>query len=310
MADYTQLTPEELDHFLSKYDLVPPVSITPQEGGQANSSFRVSTGSGDLMLSVCDEKNKSEIDKLTRLLAHLRAHGFPTSTPVETRDHTYVHTFGAKPVYLKTFSPGQVTQEITPAMATGVGRAMARLHKIPAPNELPPRFCYGIQTFDEVIQRDITHPFREWLSRQKSFLDTHLDPTMDKALIHGDIYWDNLVFQGEELAAVLDFEEACFYFRLFDLAMCMVGCCARNGKFDRDLVRALVRGYETAFPLSDREKAQLTVFVVYAAAAGAFWRFRQYNIRYPLPDRQDDYKALAVLADQARNKAIIKGTGI
>ena len=36
----------------------------------------------------------------------------------------------------------------------------------------------------------------------------------------------------------------------------------------------------------------------YAAVAGAFWRFRQYNIRYPDKEKAGNYKELSGLADQ------------
>ena len=79
-----------------------------------------------------------------------------------------------------------------------------------------------------------------------------------------------------------------------------MGCCARYGFFDMDRVACLIRGYETASPLSGREKTQYRVFLVYAATAAAFWRFRQYNVRYPDLDKKDSYKELADLADQVR----------
>ncbi len=96
---------------------------------------------------------------------------------------------------------------------------------------------------------------------------------------------------------MLDFEEACQYFLLYDLGMAAVGCCAANGEFNTEAVNSLVRGYQSRHPLTDSEKNQFIPFLVYAATASAFWRFRQYNIHHPNPSCADSYKELVSLAD-------------
>jgi homoserine kinase type II len=105
---------------------------------------------------------------------------------------------------------------------------------------------------------------------------------MARGLIHGDIFWDNLIFKKGTLTAVLDFEETCHYFLLFDLGMAAVGCCSAEGRFQcRKRSPGCYGATKTAALLTDSEKAQFVPFLVYAATATAFWRFRQYNLRYP-----------------------------
>jgi homoserine kinase type II len=98
--------------------------------------------------------------------------------------------------------------------------------------------------------------------------------------------------------AILDFEEACYYYRLFDLGMCAVGCCSKNGKFDLAKIKALMTGYTSRQPLMPEELRQLSIFVEYAAVAASLWRFRQYNINYPDSGKADSYLELSSLADQ------------
>ncbi|WDP85182.1 MAG: phosphotransferase [Desulfobacter sp.] len=123
---------------------------------------------------------------------------------------------------------------------------------------------------------------------------------MAKGFIHGDIFWDNLLFDRERLTAILDFEEACQYYFLFDLGMTAVGCCADSQGFDMDKVAWMLKGYQTTLPLGRKEKNQYKIFMIYAAVSAAFWRFRQYNIRYPDQEKKNNYKELAELADQIR----------
>ncbi len=296
MADYTKLTIKIVKKLIAGYDLGEFESMTPLDGGQANSSVKISTKTGLFTLSVCDEKNQEEIQCLTRVLSHLEAQGFPATRLVRTQSKKSFILHGGKPVYIKEFLAGEVCSNLSPRMLVQVGQAMAKLHGLEAPQGLPKQFPYGLKTFNEIF--DGNHPYVDWLREKKKFLETAIDPTMDKGFIHGDIFWDNLLFSDQSLVAILDFEEACIYYKLYDLGMAAVGCCAKSQTFSMDRVKQLVAGYQQVCPLGDAEKKQLKIFMEYAAVAASFWRFRQYNLRYPTPDKKDNYLELSSLADQ------------
>ena len=304
MASYSKPSIEELRTLVSHYPIGQILDMAPQEGGQANTSYRIKTDTGSYMLSICDEKTHREIQVLLQVLNQLNANRFPTSTPIATREGQYLLEFQGKPVYLKAFIPGQVVPDLSPAMLEGVGQAMAQLHAIPAPEAVAPAFPYGFTAFDSYLAAPVDHDFTPWLREQKALLEREMDKEMPKGLIHGDIFWDNLVFEGEGLKAILDFEEACNDYFLFDLGMAAVGCCSRGGTFVEDRVKALIRGYESRCPLSDREREQLPLFMVYAATAGAFWRFCQYNIHHPDPQLKDSHRELSALGDINRARSL------
>jgi homoserine kinase type II len=298
MADYTKLTLKTVKAIISEYDLGEFKSMAPLDGGQANSSVKILTRTGAFTLSVCDEKNADDIHCLTRVLTYLEARGFPCTRLIVTRNGSPFIHHGTKPVYIKEFLTGEVCRDLSHEMLIQVGNAMAKLHALASPPNLPDQFPYGLESFDELFGIGMLHPYVKWLKKKKEFLITAIDQTMAKGFIHGDIFWDNLLFSKDTLVAILDFEEACTYFKLYDLGMAVVGCCAQNKNFSMDQVKQLIRGYEQVCPLTDPEKKQLKIFMEYAAVAASFWRFRQYNLRYPSPGKKDNYLELAGLADQ------------
>ena len=100
----------------------------------------------------------------------------------------------------------------------------------------------------------------------------------------------------DQFRALIDFEEACHYYFVFELGMAIVGTCARSEgvegkkveseevegeKIDFAKARALVGGYQKVRPLAQLEKASLQMFVRYAATATSYWRFNQYNVANP-----------------------------
>jgi len=298
MADYTKLSTKIVKQLLELYDLGELETMSNLEGGQANSSVKIKTRAGVFTLSVCDEKKPEEITCLTRVLTWLETQNFPSTRLVHAQNHKPFILHQGKPVYIKEFLEGQVCPGLTPAMLFQVGQAMAMLHSISPPPDLPKQFPYGLNTFEEIFDTGLFHPYVGWLKKKKAFLKSAIDPTMDKGFIHGDIFWDNLVFSQDSLVAILDFEEACHYYKLYDIGMCTVGCCSRKGLFDMGRIKNLLEGYQQTSPLTDEEKQQLKIFMEYAAVAASFWRFRQYNLRYPSPDKKDNYQELAFLADQ------------
>ncbi len=298
MAKYSKLTDHELNLLLKQYDLGTVVQISPIEGGQANSSLKISTDADDFTLSICDEKNEEDIQNLTAILEDLEEQKFPTTRLVKTKDDRRFVLHNSKPVYIKKFLKGNTIKDLTPDMIRQLGRSMAYLHRFEPLPSLKTRFSYGIEAFDGLINESIHHQYLDWLTEKKAYLELAIDPDMAKGFIHGDLFWDNLLFDDGSLVAILDFEEACHFYKLFDIGMAAVGCCSNNGCFNLSLIKELLGSYAAISPFTPSEKSQLNIFLEYAAVAASFWRFRQYNVKYPNPGKMDNYKELSSLADQ------------
>lgn len=305
MAGYTILSTAEIQSVLKKYDLGDLESAIPLSGGQANSSYRLLTSRGSFTLSVCDEKSPEEVHILTQVLGYLEASRFPATPLVRPVIGDNFVRLKGKPVYIKQFLDGSVVRALDYSMIEQVGNAIARLHGLTAPECVPRVFAYGLDHFEEILKGDLCHPFRDWLKDKTDMLESELDLTTARGFVHGDIFWDNLLFNQGKLTAVLDFEEACQYFLLYDLGMAAVGCCSVEGRFNTEKILRLLRGYQNRRPLSGPEKAQFIPFLVYAATATAFWRFRQYNLRYPDPNLADSYKEMAALADHPPGREVL-----
>jgi len=111
MADYTRLSTDEIKALLASYNIGELTSISPMEGGQANSSFKLSTGEGHFILSVCDEKNIQEVDYLTQMLFYLEKNNFPTNRLVRLCNKKYFTTHGSKPVFCQKIYRGRGYQD-------------------------------------------------------------------------------------------------------------------------------------------------------------------------------------------------------
>jgi len=298
MASYTQIDLDNIKRIVSRYDLGEVSVFENLKGGQANSSFKLRTNAGFFILSICDEKSFSEVGQLADLLKHLEEKDFPTTRVINASDGSLVTEHQGKPVFIKRYLEGSVPREMKPKMLYRLGHEIARLHRIEAPKGLPDQFAYGLKSFDEVIFSPASTGYRTWLKEKQAYLEQAISPDLPRGLIHGDIFYDNTLFKNDELVAIIDFEEACRYSKIFDLGMCTVGTCNTNGLVDLKKTRNLVGGYQSFRRLESAEREQLQPFVIYGAVATSFWRFRQYNLILPDSANSRTYLKMNAIADQ------------
>ena len=201
------------------------------------------------------------------------------------------------PVMLKHYVDGGVRARMTGSLLVQLGEEMARLHKITAPSYLPDSFQYGRRYFTEVTRSNRGHAYLDWLTQRSSYLQESIPRHLPKILIHGDVFFDNVIVQGKRLMAIIDFEEACRYYRGFDLGMAIVGTCRHRQGISFEKANQLLRGYQKETTLESIEQETLKTFTEYAAVATSFWRFRHYHLRRPDPQLQDKHVEMQRLAD-------------
>ena len=114
----------------------------------------------------------------------------------------------------------------------------------------------------------------------------------------GDIFFDNVLFENNKIKAIIDFEEACNYYLIFDLGMGILGLCRTGEKIDLNKARALIKGYEQIRSLGVPERDSLQLFIEYAAIATSWWRFWKYNIHTPTPDLRNKHWKMVQVAKE------------
>lgn len=301
----TRLQLQGIKEIVDKYGLTVS-AFRPFSGGAANSSYWLQTGQGNYVLTIFNEKTQGYVARLGQLLLQLAEWEFPTTRLLLPTESGLVTMYRDKPVMLKTFIPGEVNTAWNESLLHQVGGALASLHQVPAPDFLPNTHPYGRQTFATVIGQNIHPLYESWLAEQHAYLAQHFPQQLPQALIHGDLFYDNVLIEGQTLRAIIDFEEACHYYRLFDLGMAIVGLCMEGATVALNKAQALVHGYQQEQRLEAREKEALQLFVEYAAIATSYWRFWKYYVHSPQSEKAD--KPLAMMRLTKTIRAIPKAT--
>jgi len=283
MAQYSILQKKEIQILLDQYD-IKVNHFSTILGGAGNSSYLINSNNQDYILTIC-EFHISHAISLCNLLEYLEKHDFPSTRITKSSNGKTCLTFQGKPVLLKPYIHGNVIQNLNRPMIRQVGKALGKLHEIPSPNNLDKIHSYGLEIFSKCFEKSIDPIYEKWLVEKHNWLKKEIPPSLPKGLIHGDLFYDNVLFEKNKFKAIIDFEEACHYYKVFDLGMAALGLCTINFKIDLKKVRALIEGYQKIRILETEEKETLQLMIDYAATATSFWRFWKYNIELPMKNK-------------------------
>jgi homoserine kinase type II len=300
MATYTQLKQNEIQILANNYNL----KVTEFEainGGNGNSSYKLTTAQGKYVLTVCDDKTFDEVSVMAKLLLLLQQNNFPCTRVIPSQNKDLITFYSNKPVMLKGYIEGQVIDSLNTEMLVQLGAETARLHQIPAPDYLPTNHPYGRAHFPQVMGLNIDAKYESWLKQKIDELEQNIPSNLPRALIHGDLFFDNLLFEQTTFNAIIDFEEACNYYMVFELGMAIIGSCAHDDvSINLEKAGALLEGYQQIRSLEQIEKDTLQMFVQYAATATSYWRFDKYNIDSPEAEKADKHWQMVQLSDAVR----------
>ncbi|MFT4711808.1 MAG: homoserine kinase type II, partial [Candidatus Azotimanducaceae bacterium] len=111
----------------------------------------------------------------------------------------------------------------------------------------------------------------ETLRLHAKVLSNPLD--LPRGIIHGDLFMDNTMFEGDKLTGVIDFYHACEDYLIQDVSIALlVWCTDADGTVNQSLSQSLLTGYESVRAFTEDEKNLLPVFCRSAASRFALTR--------------------------------------
>jgi len=109
---------------------------------------------------------------------------------------------------------------------------------------------------EKLLHENISESDRKLICEENNFLHG-IPRDVEKGFIHGDIFPDNVLFKGNKLAAVLDFELCYFGEYVLDLTNILCSWCFTDDCFDFKKARKAIEGYTEIIELPAKEKGLL-----------------------------------------------------
>ena len=304
MASYTQIGPQVAADILKLYGRKDVVKLTPLSLGISNSNYKVELLDETVLLKISNDKNQLQLSEEQSILLYLNQRGYPYSLkPFALTTGELVYNYGPYFGVLYPFVEG-IPPGPSDFTCKEVGSALARLHSLNH-DEIEIKKLrrhesvgFGAQEIYDYTQsivcpEDYREAFNFFFPDQlKGFLTS----PFSKGIIHGDLYYDNTLFDNNHLSTVLDFEQAGIGEYILDLGISLSGTCLEKGRIITPLVNSYLQGYEAIRPLSTDEKKYLDQAIVLGLMSISLWRIKRFKERNLNPLMENSYRDLIIRA--------------
>lgn len=277
MAVYTQVSAEAMSALLARYDAGALVSAKGIAEGVENSNYLVETTQARFILTLYEKRvDAADLPFFMAFLDHLAAAGCPVPRFIPDRTGRQIQEVAGRPAALIEFLPGVSLSTPTPAQARAAGAALGAMHVAARGFAGARANKLGLAGWHALAARcadqlDRIEPgLRDRVAAELAYLDAHWPHALPRAVIHADLFPDNVLMLCDRVTGLIDFYFSCTEIRAWDLAVThSAWCFSADGRaFDAAAGAALVEGYAAAHGLSADERDAFPVL-----ARGACLRF-------------------------------------
>lgn len=240
------------------------VSWAPISLGWLNLKWKLETDQGDVLLKQYHSKRYKNENVLIRALEQqqrLFESGMPCPQLLAING-TILHTFSDEKFVIMQFCTGEIVKpkDMNIDKMYDLGRVTGRMHRILNDGSL--REEGNTQFIPQNRQERISHwsnVIEELKSKNNMNLISHIELQMNLSKTidiesfgksipgwsHRDLWVDNLLFDKDQVSAVLDFDRLNYDYPELDVARAILSWSLHNGNFRTELASAFLQGYRT-----------------------------------------------------------------
>lgn len=283
MSVYTRIARPELEKLLANYGIGTLVQYQGIEQGIVNSNYYLDTSTGHYVLTVFEMLDAAVAAQHLSLMQFYADRKLPVPQPIHDQFGQRLTEISGKPAVIVQRMPGQHIDDATVKHCAKLGAAMGELHlqgrafaqQIQDPHDRKWQRATAARVLPHLSETEAT-----LLQQELEFQNLYRLSDLPAGIVHGDIFRDNVLFDGTEISAVLDWYHACHKVLLYDVAVAANDWCVDPaGEFRSEHVMALLTAYHQQRPLTAIERGAWPV--VLRAAALRFWLSRLQSQFYP-----------------------------
>ena len=283
MAVYTDISENDLRHFLSQYDVGELTSYKGIAEGVENSNFLLHTDKDPLILTLYEKRvEKSDLPFFLGLKQHLFAKGLSCPLPLPRKDGELLGELSDRPAALISFLEGMWLRNPEAQHCREVGKALAQMHLASEGFELTRPNALSVDGWKELWAKskdradEVGEGLQDEIQTDLNHLAANWPKDLPWGVIHADLFQDNVFFLGDDLSGLIDFYFACNDFLVYDVAICLnAWCFEKDGAYNVTKGKALLEGYQAVRPLSNEELQALPLLS--HGAALRFFLTRLYD---------------------------------
>ncbi len=283
MSVFTTLTLQEAQALLQDFPIGKITDLKGIAAGITNTNYFVITEKSRYVLTIFEQNKFDDLPYFVDLMTYLEEHNIPCPAPIKDKHGVDLRIIKDKPALLISCLKGKDTKTPSAEQCAQVGRVLAQMHIAGQSFTRPSKNQRDVEWRNNIVAKVIGKLSAEDQSILNQALDFQdkLDLTvLPKGVIHGDLFRDNVLFDGEVLGGFIDFYYACNDVLAYDVAITVNDwCLTEAGDFDEQRLNAFMQAYTDVRPFIDAEKQVWQGLLCIAALR--FWLSRLYDWYYP-----------------------------
>jgi homoserine kinase type II len=287
MAQFRVVSAGDVQEILRGFALAGYRAHEPIAVGTVNTNVRVQLDTGLVFLRINEGKSEDDVRREATIVGHAAARGVPTPAPLRTPAGDPFTSWQSHMVSLFPWVAGRTLAraELTPAHAAAVGEALAKLHlagrdfpdRRPGRYE-PPEIAARLSRIAALARPELADAIAT-LTPELAQLPQERAPNLPTGVIHGDLFVDNVLFEGDRLIALIDFEQASWGRFAYDLAVTTLAFGFGRDDFRPEIVRALLDAYGAVRGSTADERAGFGAELRFAACRFAVTRITDVHLK-------------------------------
>ena len=290
MAVYTPLNREQVENFLSAYDCGTLVDFEGIVQGVENTNYRIRTDRDKFILTIFEKRtNENDLPFFFEFMNHLHLNGVDCPFVVGDMSGLKIKKILGKAASLISYLDGKGVEraDITIRKCFEMGALLARMHKaaesFPENRDNSMSLPAWKEIFDRVGDRfdEIDAGLQILVADELRRAEETLSLALPSAVVHADVFPDNIFEQNGAIAGVIDFYFSATDFLVYDLAITMNAWCFEDGNAHPEKIRAMFDGYQSLRILSTDERMNFQPVARMAALRILMTRSNDWLLRDP-----------------------------
>jgi homoserine kinase type II len=262
MAVYTKLSEPDISELLSKYNLNPLQTFQSAADGIQNTTYFLTlTDDQRLVLTLFENRSGDELPFYTTFIKTLNAAGLPVPCALPDKKGVEIQQVFNKPALLFPLIQGQHLETPTINEISQMGTTLAKIHLVSLNQPFEHTNPLGVQWMQQtlaLIESSLSPADTKLIEKQIQVRSNLKATKLPGAVIHADLFRDNVLFHQGKVAAVIDFFDAGTDCLILDIAVVINDWCANvEGLVDSKKRTALLEAYERSRALTKLEKMHL-----------------------------------------------------
>ena len=262
MAVYTQISIDELNLFLSKYNIDNINEFSGIKGGTSNSNYLLTADNKKFILTIFEERtNQENLPFYFDLMNHLNAHDIKCPEVIKDKQGNFSNSIKQKHAVITSFLTGSSLEKIKPIHCSNLGLTIAKMHNASEKLNIKRENELGFDKLGIIIEKlntykkHIDYEKLKFIEDEFLFLSREISKDLPSGIIHADLFPDNIFFEENNLTGIIDFYFSCNDFYAYEIAICLNAWCFEdsNNEFNPTKAKYLLGSYNQERKFSNEE---------------------------------------------------------